>query len=320
MGDEAGKLYLFTSLYHNMLFFFVAGFFFEEATGGNEYLRRLCKIIYRVAIPTVLFIVINTIFFSVRGESSVGNTISILKAYFAMKKGSGIGGIWFLGCFFFVSILHLSVSYIIKNKYIVFILSLISYCFANLADYSNILFLNARLFASIDLIPQFWIYYAFGSIVFPLLQKIEASSTLQNRILRITLFLLSCMYSMICYFKGTYCHIGNAFCFNFIGSVTIMLFFVVVTQYIAKALDQNSIVLKIGRATFILCATEHMTRPIVGDFFSSFGLILKVISPISAILLSTLYLLIGYLLWFKYVAGIFPILSGHYTLQNKHKS
>lgn len=71
--------------------------------------------------------------------------------------------------------------------------------------------------------------------------------------------------------------------------------------------------MKIGQATFVLCATENMTRQIMTRVLDVVGVELEAGSTSTAILLAAVYLLLGYMIWFKCIAGIFPVLSGHYS-------
>ena len=316
-GDAAGKAYLFADLYHIKLFFFISGFFFAGVAGAEELRKRLIKIVFRVGVPTLLFVLINVAFLTVVNRYSIDKVISVLQVYIGMKKGSGIGGLWFLGCFFFLSVLHLVVSYLVKNKYLVFALALALYLYIGFA---NPFKLTEHLFASIDLIPQFWVFYSLGSVVFPLLQKMDTSGTTQSEILRAGLLILTGIYAGMCFSGGSYVSYGSAVIFNFAGAIILILFFTIIAQYISKLLRDSSIILKIGRATFVLCATENMTKRIVADILSAAGAEIEISTPITAAIFTVIYLLFGYLLWFRCVAGIFPILSGHYSPKQKLKT
>lgn len=232
-GDAAGKAYSFTNLYHIKLFFFISGFFFNAVISTEELKKRLIKIVYRVALPTCLFIVINVVFFSIINSFSIEQALSSLKTYSAMKKGSGIGGIWFLGCFFFTSVLHVLASYFVKNKYVVFLLSLSAYFYIALMNpYS----FTGHLFASIDLIPQYWVYYSLGSIAFPLLKRMDTSDKPRMGILRIGLFVLAGIYTAMSYSLVQNIDFDNNMITSFFGSIILILFFTICAQFIAKQL------------------------------------------------------------------------------------
>lgn len=309
-GDASGKAYLFTNLYHIKLFFFISGFFFTEIITAEELGKRLIKIVYRVAIPTFLYIVINIAFLFVVNKYSIEQALPIIKAFLAMKKGSGIGGLWFLGCFLFMSVFHCFVSYLVKNKYVVFLLSLFLVLYVHFANPFNF---EGHLIASADLIPQYWIYYSLGSIVFPILNKMETSNSKRTEMLRLGLLALSGIYTVFCYASERFVVFGNIPLYGFWGAIILFLFFTIISQYIAKLLNERSIILEIGKATFVLCATEIMTRRIITGIFSVVGVEFEASSTITAVLLTLLYLLFGFFLWFKCIASIFPILNGHYS-------
>lgn len=309
-GDVTGKACSFINLYHIKLFFFISGFFFTAVINTEELSKRLIKTVYRVALPTCLFIVINVVFFSIINSFSIEQTLSLLKTYSAMKKGSGIGGIWFVGCFFFTSVLHVLASYFIKNKYVVFLLSVSAYFYITLMTPYTF---TGHLFASIDLIPQYWVYYSLGSIVFPLLKRMDTSDRPRMSILRIGLFVLTGIYTAMSYSLGQNIDFDNNIIANSFESIILILFFTISAQYIAKQLKYNSIIMKIGQATLVLCVTENMTKQIVTRVLAVVGVELQACSLITAIILAAVYLLLGYMIWFKCIAGIFPVLSGHYS-------
>lgn len=104
-GESAGKLYPFVFTYHIQLFFVVSGFWFLDRE-RRPLLDHIAQGLKRYILPWLIWVMIYVITKSIQREYAPGEVYRIFLRYFQSIKGSGVSGMWFVPCFFFVSVAY----------------------------------------------------------------------------------------------------------------------------------------------------------------------------------------------------------------------
>ena len=158
----------FVYSFHLQLFFIVSGFF---AINGQkrkplEFIKNQIK---RLIIPLLVWNMINIIYFDLSEHKKISVLIREFITVFSDFSNSVAAELWFLPALFMVTITYYFLYKIIKNKYIILVISyalfLISSCYSETLVGKIILAPFIKLF-SLSGIPTYLLWYAIGAVVY----------------------------------------------------------------------------------------------------------------------------------------------------------
>lgn len=297
-NEAAGKLYPFVFIYHVPLFFFVAGFFANNDTDKSIvfYFKKKAK---QLLIPYMFFAAISIISFSIALNSNENQIIEMIIAYALGIRNTLISAsLWFIPCIFVVSIIHFILVKILKNKAIVFIIS-IGLLIATQTILPSNPIEKASWFMNIDSGMYYIFYYSLGNILFNFIKKFDFNKS--SKLIKTLIFFsagITIFISFVTYSNGMLYVFEKIRIFKSIPLginlylILLALIIIYLNILIAFLFKDIKKLRDIGRNTLSMCGMENVIKLYLGSFISIFSIQINLSSPLSCVFYVLLCLII----------------------------
>lgn len=294
---DAGLSFNFVFSYHVPLFFLISGCM-ENLNVEKNFIKYFLIKVKKILIPFFVFSLIAIVIKIIETNAS---TTEVKNMLILLLKGNirntfFAGSLWFLSCLFVMEILF----YIIKKvkfKPLILLICL------GLFVISNILIVPKPIFSphfiyNIDSALYYIIYYAIGFILFPYIQKLFKLNNIKYKIFFAVSGIFSFLYSACVFLGKDYLEIKQL---DFITFNNIYVIFEPVIKaliiiwlmfIIAKILENNSILNKIGKETLYLCGSEYIIKTIIICFVGILGLNITLSNSLSCYIYTFLLLIL----------------------------
>jgi fucose 4-O-acetylase-like acetyltransferase len=289
---SAGHLYPFVFSFHVPLFFFISGLFAKKTLSINDFSKTATIAFKKIIIPYAAFSIIALVVMSIHGNWTLEHTINNgIKAIYGIRNNIYAGSLWFLPCLFIVILYHSLLSLLLRNKFIVLIVSFAIYLTAS--SYSIIS--NPSWFFNADSALCYLVYYSLGNCLAMTLLQNPKEYSHENKIIFFLMTILSSIFAALCFFKGSDFYFSQfsspqvRLAFSF--AVTSILF--IPNIYLASLINWKAISI-LGQATLVLCGTEQILKLIISSAFESIGLKITLANPLDAILYTSLCFIVSY--------------------------
>lgn len=310
-GASAGKLYLFVFSYHVPLFFFVSGFF-SKVKEGESFIQFVKRKFQNIMIPYYGFVFISIIILVLFNNYDLNVLPYILKnGVLGIRNQVFPSSAWFLPCIFLMSIIYNLILRIVKKRNIALACCFIIYIF------NYVVYYGPSWFWNLDSALYYIIYYALGASIYPYIQKfkLKSLSVLKKGLLTV-LVVFVFAYSAVVYFKGSNI-IFSYIPFSFFGvkdviiliSTMIMIF---ANMFLAILLKNSAVLKNIGQDTLMHFGFEYTIKTLVASGLTWVSLSLDINSPLAALVVSVLLLVINKYTLIRFTEKNLPILTGRY--------
>ncbi len=302
-GKAIGKLFPFVFLYHVPLFFFVSGFFARSTKKPS--LTYYKDKALQLMLPYFVFSLVALIYFSVINNWRFSQIIDVAWRFLmGIRNNLYAETLWFFPCLFIIEVVHYTLLKFTKNIYIPFGISIILFAVSQILLPNNPV-QKPSLFMNIDSAMYYYIYFAIGSISFPYISKKFTLLSQSEKILRVTMIIISILFAFICFTKGGEWlssktvsffpflagHYSAIYLFSLLPMALIIIYFNI---WLAKCISKIGIFKKMGRETLIFCGTEKVFKNIFLRLISSFGWDKSFPNPIVTIIYCFGCLLVSY--------------------------
>lgn len=289
---NAGKLYPFVFSFHVPLFFFISGLFAKQIREASDIYKVAIKSFRKIIIPYIAFSVIALIIIAIHGDWSLDKTIENgVLAIYGIRNHIYAGSLWFLPCLFMVIIYHSIISYVLRNRFVVLLVSFIIYMIAS--SYSIVS--NPSWFFNADSALCYLVYYSLGGCVSSILLQDPNNYNQANKIIFLCVSFLSLYFAAMCYFKGADFYFANfsspqvRLALSFL--ITAILF--IPNIYLASLIKWGPIS-TLGKATLVLCGTEQILKLMMSSIFELIGLKVTLVNPLEAVLYTAICFVVSY--------------------------
>lgn len=308
-----GLFYEYVFAFHVPLFFFVGGFFYRPARNIKENIKQIVNKFCHIMIPYYIFGLIKVCVESIYDNN--GARVVLLQLYeILLGRRNCVGSLWFLTCFFSTIVLITILYNVVRNKYIVLIITFILHCY-----YPRILLLIGieplSLMWNLDSALDYMIYFALGWCIYPAITKLKWNN-IKDKIIFATCLVISGLVAAIVYFRGEYC-IQNLITqydpFRIINTLQTMIL-ILFNCICAKMMVGVPYIGEIGKYTLILCGMEQTSKTILGALLQIVGVQVAFTNPLTTIIYTGICIVFCYFIFIKPILKYFPILAGRWNL------
>lgn len=169
-GENSGLLFPFFSRFHVRVFFMISGLWAVKKS-NYTILQRLRYGVYNYLVPWGIWVLFSTCYNAVLYSFDAHHTLEAFIMYFKSIRGSAeVGGMWFVPCFFMVSLVyHILLKWIIKirikNPFVqTTIITIFSFALYYCTCY--VLPLPQDCAFSLHCIPEYLFVYSIGSTLY----------------------------------------------------------------------------------------------------------------------------------------------------------
>ncbi len=292
-AQSAGLLYPYVFSFHVPLFFFISGIFFSRCHNPFEMVAIWKKSFIKIVIPYVIFSILSLVMFSIKWQWDLHTTIETGKlAIYGLRNQHYAGSLWFLPCLFVVIVYHSALLCMLRNMWLVLIISIVIYFF------SVIYGLNYQLswFFNADSAMFYLVYFSTGAVLSSFLRNLTITTmSYRSKIASLIVLLFSLFVSAVLYFKG------NQYIYNILNLkyaniameyiTTIVLF---IPSIFAAMYITSPYIAKLGRSSLVLCGTEQFLKEFLVYGLIGIGLTTNLSNPLSTILFTCLCFFVAY--------------------------
>lgn len=306
--ELAGDFYAFVFTFHVQLFFFVAGIFASQKGESFKELASYC--LKKLLIPYAVLCFINVVLFALRDGSGIGKVAGMLKeCLFAMRNNIFCANLWFFPCLILMTLLFFALKKLIKNRWLLLAVCLV------LSLAMRLIKEEPMWLWSADSAVLYLFYYALGDTFSKELLAFDPSSFSKKTkpwwILSVVLsFLFACVWFLG--FDNLVARLGVSVPTPI--KQVIYFFAAVILLYLAAmlayAIRRWTLPQKIGRATFIIAATEQITRLILLSTIYLFGIKLTLDNQFKTLIYTCIVISVSYFLFALPLKSCFPALFG----------
>lgn len=282
-GAAAGNAYTFVFAFHVPLFFFLSGC--TECLSSESHLGRyVWKKVKTVLLPFFMFVVLSLLLFTFMYQEFTLMDV-LINLYWGIVKGAirnqfFAGSIWFLSCYFVVVVLFRAL-HLLLNKYLILALGVVSYCVTGYLGLQN----NPQLFYNIDNALFYFVFFAAGYVLFPLINRLFALDTPKKK----AIFGLSGAAALVCaamiYYRVDPLEVWAD---SKIGSMPVFLVRAMTISWLicvfSRLLENRKLLREIGENTLYLCGNEYLIKLLVPYAVGIIGLSINVESLVQVYL------------------------------------
>jgi len=326
-GDKAGRVYPFVFSYHVPLFFFASGFF---SLGYTKYTPSdfVKKKTMQLMVPYIFFSLMALTIFTIQNDWDILQAKNALMGLiFGIRDQIIAGSLWFIPCLYIITISDYFVMKISNSKAISLAVSMIAFLISQTLLPNNPA-TDPSWFMGADSALFYYIYYALGHAMFPLLNK--DASTKHQSIMVTVITTGAIIVTIITFFLTPYWFYGKvttylpiiktftlspAF-FNIIIALVIIYCNVVV----AKLLSRISFLQELGKETLIFCGTEDAAKITITKLLAMFSLKVQLNSPLMTVAFSLFCLVVSKLTLIEFLNNYFPQMVGKTNLKTASAS
>lgn len=292
-GQAAGKLYPFVFSFHVPLFFFISGLFFTKIDTLHTLRKTISKSFIKIIVPYFIFSFIYlfyiTIHYNLNSDSIYVNIYKILQR---TRNNLPAGSLWFLPCLFVVIIYYSLINYILKNRVLCLLLTLVIYLFCVKYNVVN----TPTFFFNIDSALYYLAFYSFGASVSKTLLDINLPEILaRHKTISFIVFSLSMLYVVNVYLYG-HSSLYKDIKIDIVRSLS--LFFGTIIIFIPSVFlscfIKSKAISTLGKSTLTLCGTEQLIKLITITSLGVFGIKISFQTPDTVIIFTLFVLAISY--------------------------
>lgn len=316
-GELSGKLYSFVFLYHVPLFFFAAGLFAPRMAKDLFWVFVKQKAL-QLMLPYAFFSALAILIATFQYGWGLAEVVSVLKSsLLGVRNTLQAATLWFIPCLYVVVILDYVLLIILKSRMRNLFAAVIIFVISQTLLPGNPL-LKPTWFMNIDSALYYYVYFAFGAVLLPCLNKDFSDPRVRS--LQILLFTAAFLIATASYFNGgswLYEKIApflpSAYFFGLLPalmSVVCALILIYVNVVAAKTLAKVSFLGNLGRETLIFCGTEDVLKLVLLQLFVMVGLKITFASPLLVIIFSLFCLVVSKYTLVVFLNTYFPVLVG----------
>ena len=306
-GEDAGNIYPFVYTFHVPLFFFASGFFYKEVEWKSVPVRIL-KYMDRLLIPWALFTILRLIEigFVVRWDERI---FEYIKLHLWARRGSGVGGLWFICGLFSLSVFHMLLRTLVKSKYVTFGIALFLFVIRNpIINFINDH--NMGIF-NIDAIPEYLVFYTLGNILFALLNDMAEKKYVKYILVALTFPVAFSVYSYgqvrqeyILYYKPSFMPEN-------IAIIILVLILIMLCYSISVLMSRFILFSNMGTNTLIFCGIEYTLRDALAPIWRALGVMDYILAtPFTVLLYSFAMLILCHTTCAWFINRYIPVMAG----------
>lgn len=291
--DVGGRMHKFAFAYSVQLFFFASGFF-ALSHKDAPFMENLKKRIKTILLPYFIFSILTIIVIGIVNGISLDEVkMYMMQTLFGIRNKTPAPALWFLPCFFLMSVLYDCLYKIIKREWVLGIISVIFFILAATLIHPVE---NPRWIFNLDSVLYYMIFYAAGSLTFPFLKKDWKDFSPRNRIIIDCIMLLSVCISLLIYFQKIlpiYQALlfipGFNWMYPSIAAFMIIIFMII----LAHLLQKIDFFQYIGKKTLYLCGNEYIIKLLFPFLAGLLGITIQITYPWHVLIYSIVLLFIN---------------------------
>ena len=257
--------------FHVHLFFFLSGCIFylkreDKLTFKELFIKKFKSLILPYFFLCFFFVFI----YGISDIPNFNSFIDYIKEIFVCIRGQlHSGALWFLPCLFIVTLEYKILKRIIKNKYIILIISFVLFALSVSLPY-DIVF-QPQLPLGLDVSLYYIIFFTLGDILFPKINNaLENINSPKDKIFLICCGISTTLYALLFFFEIF--KIPYLAYFLPIINALILIFWIIL---ISKFLENFKFLQRLGSDSLFLCGNETSTKYMVSHILSLLGLSLN---------------------------------------------
>lgn len=284
-GPQIGRLYGFAFVGQVQLFFFISGIFavnLEQLTFKGAVKKRFEQII----IPYVFFVIITMILIVLTADTGFPALLIYLKQFiWGIRNQTYAAALWFFSCLFCMSVLFEVLRRLLRHKGLL-LLATIGLYILSIRVFPNRPDAQPSWIFNIDSACYYLIYYTFGYLSIPLLQK-KVNDTKSNKIVSLVGIAVLACYAVLVY-MGKDLEVAANTVYrilpfaNEIYLVVRTLLIILFNLVLARLLAGFGKLAHAGAQTLWLCGNEFVVKQIFSAAAGILGLEITITSTLAA--------------------------------------
>ncbi|MEP7137374.1 MAG: acyltransferase family protein [Chloroflexota bacterium] len=320
-GGNGGKVYPFVFTYHVPMFFFAAGFFAPRYLKDTP-LAFIKKKTLQLMIPYVFFSLLALIVFTLQSNWEFGEIVNALKgALLGIRDQIFAGSLWFIPCLYIMLIGDYFIRKLVNHPLWVLAVAFGLFIVTQTLLPNNPAH-NPSWFMNLDSAMFYYVYYALGAVLFPLLTMDLTKSI--HKIMAGLLALASAGVTVITFIIGPYWFLGKISTVLPVIStfklttpvfdVVIALIIIYFNIWIAKLCAHIPVLGELGRETLAFCGTEDVIKILLTQTLAMVNLKARLVTPLITVIFSLVCLLVSKYTLVNFLNAYFPWAVGKYNL------
>ncbi|MEG2658935.1 MAG: hypothetical protein RSA04_06325, partial [Clostridiales bacterium] len=150
---------------------------------------------------------------------------------------------------------------------------------------------------NLDSALVYLIFYTFGYLIFPYINKMLNLNNFIKKILFVCLFVVTFIYTVEMYFGNDLFNLIPYMQNQYVSQITFIISTLIIILFwifVSYMLQDAKLLGEIGMNTLYLCGNENVIKLLIPTLLSMFGLNLTISTPLMACIMSMLLLLIVY--------------------------
>ncbi len=316
-GGNGGKIYPFVFTYHVPMFFFAAGFFAPRYLKDTP-VAFVKKKTLQLMVPYIFFSLLALIVFTLQKNWEFQDIVSALKGVMLGIRGQIFAGsLWFIPCLYILMIGDYFIRKLFKHPLLVLAVAFGLFIVTQTLLPNNPA-LHPSWFMNLDSAMFYYVYYALGAVLFPLL-TMDLMKPI-HKIMAGLLALASAGVTVITFIIGPYWFLGEiATVLPVISTfklttpvfdVFIALIIIYFNICIAKLCAHIPILGELGRETLAFCGTEDVIKILLTQTLAMVNLKARLVTPLITVIFSLVCLLASKYTLVNFLNTYFPLAIG----------
>lgn len=313
--DPAGTMHSFFFSFLGEMYFLMSGFF-SDIKEGESFFTFVWKKFKSIMIPYFSFAILCEIVLGINNEHNLRQILLNGKNFFlGIRLSLPAQALWFLSCFFVITVIYRALLMLLRNKYLTFIAAfLISGFFP---------YTQPSWFWNFDSALHYLVFYATGHLIFSWVCEYRFQNVKRRgKMIYAVLIAFSLAFSVLTYtyniyFPFTFLNIqlpALAGRFYKVFVVAIMAFLHI---QLAMLVEDSALLSKLGKASLIFCGTETVSGVLVTSLLAVFGVTVEFATPLSAAMFSVICLCVSWLFFVPMFRKYFPWVLGKWGKSSK---
>lgn len=278
LGNPIGLFGNFVGAFHVPLFFFLSGCMFTLTNETDNFSTLFKKKFKSLIIPYFYLCSLFILIYGIYAFSSISTLFDFLREMLVCVRGVlHSGSLWFLPYLFIMTMEYGLLKKIFKNKYIILIVCILLCLFAENLPYNTIL--HPKYFWGIDTALYYIIYFAFGAVLFPWINKtLKNISNKKDKLFLIFSGISTSLYALLYFFEINLFEVifYKLPLFDFLNPVVNSFILIWWFLLISKLFENSSFLQHLGKNSLYLCGNESLIKEIIPQMLSLVGLTLNV--------------------------------------------
>lgn len=314
-GPISGKVYPFVFTYHVPLFFFVSGFFTTNLK--KSILLYTKEKLLQLMLPYLVFAALAMVYYTLAGNWELPQILDAGKTFvFGIRNQVYAASLWFLPCLFFISVANYIIVKLTKSRFASFAVAAACWELTQSGIMHNPLN-QPTWFMNVDSALYYYLYFALGSLLYPLINVRFSSMTVGVKSLSVVIGALSIVVTIVTYQNGNGWCLAQVFAYVpallEVREAVVSLFHVILALVIihaniliAKATAHVALLPKLGRETLVFCGTEQVFKDGLVQCLAIVGVTCNLSNSFRVIAYSLLLLMVSYFTVVRLLVTYFP--------------